>query len=510
MARINQSGAKLGAWATLPFMALDRVRQLLLRRRSPAGDGTPAAHSGHASRLSSPAWQRARDIGRQIVDAFPLTPLGLALSVCAYLALRKFAYEELDLVWLVTGYAAIGLCALAPLFVVPFALWFWLSDRSAAAASTAAPRASDETRRAKVAGPDGDTLLLETGTPAPTGFSLPSLRFVPFVQLRWEWRSPPDVVVDPRRAGSRAHELVVLKDRGQHETIERRIIVEDPFGLTRVAFRRRQPRSVRVLPRLGGLGHLTSLTALAAGADLPHPMGLEDGDRLELSRYTPGDPARFIHWKVFARTRKLLVRRPERALAIARRCAAFFVAGQNDDASAAAARLALERKLLGNEWTFGTDLTIAGTSRVDEALAHLVESVAARGKQGVGLAPFLAQVERKGPASVLVFAPPRPGPWVEAVIRATSRRQLRTVIAVDGLAEAKSRPLWRRVLASETPIDGAEAQALDAVLGMLGRAHVPVILLDRATGRPLGERARRAMMHVRDPARVPDPLGVAS
>jgi uncharacterized protein (DUF58 family) len=468
-------------------MALTRVRQLF-SQRSPVGD-----------------------FARQIVDAFPLTPLGLALAVCAFFALRKFAYEELDLVWLVTGYAAIGLCALAPLFVIPCALWFWLRNdriRAPARTTTESARASDESRRAKEEGPAADPLLIETGTPAPTGTSFPSLRFVPFVQLRWEWRAPADAEVDPRRAGSRAHEFVMLADRGQHEMIERRIIVEDPFGLTRVAFRRREVRSVRVLPRLGGLGHLTSLTALAAGADLPHPMGLEDGDRLELTRYTPGDPARFIHWKVFARTRKLLVRRPERALAIARRCAAFYVAGEGDDASAAAARLALERKLLGNEWVFGTDRTVAGTSRVDEAIAHLVESVQARGLQGQGLAPFLAQVESKGPASVIVFAPPRPGGWVSAVIRAASRRQLRTVIAVDGLAEVRQRPLWLRVLASEPSVDGTEAQALDAVLGMLGRAHVPVILLDRATGRPLGDRARRALMHQRD--RAPDAFGVAS
>jgi uncharacterized protein (DUF58 family) len=510
LARINQSGAKLGAWATLPFMAFDRIRHLLLRPRSPAGDGTTAAHSGQASSLSSPTWLRARDLGRQIVDVFPLTPLGFALAICAYFALRKFAYEELDLVWLVTGYAAIGLCALAPLFVIPCALWFWLrSDRYEAQAG-AVEHEGDESRRSKGEGPLADPLLLETGTPAPTGFSLPSLRFVPFVQLRWEWRSPAGGIVDPRRAGSRAHEFVTLEDRGQYETIERRVVVEDPFGLTRVAFRRRQSRGLRVLPRLGGLGHLTSLTALAAGADLPHPMGLEDGDRLELTRYTPGDPARFIHWKVFARTRKLLVRRPERALAIARRCAAFYVAGQGDDASAAAARLALERRLLGNEWVFGTDLTLAGSSRIDEALAYLVESVAARDRQAAGLAPFLAQVEKRGPASVIVFAPPRPGAWVQAVIRASSRRQLRAVIAVDGLAEVAPRPLWLRVLASEAPRSGAEAEALDAVLGMLGRAHVPVILLDRATGRPLGERARRALMRVREPARVPDSLGVAS
>lgn len=493
-------------------MALMRVLKRL-DRRSPAGEGKASAGVGTAASSQvneSVAWRRARDIGRQVVDAFPLTPLGLALAVCAFVALRRFAYEELDLVWLVTGYAAIGLCAVAPLFVIPSALWFWFRKDIAGPPSAQDRAIADDEPLAKKAENPADPLLVETGIQAATGYSLPALRFVPFVQLRWEWLRPQGAEVEAEREGARAHELVTLADRGQHELVERRLIVEDPFGLTRIAFRKKQHRIVRALPRLGGLGHLTSLTALAAGSDLPHPMGLEDGDRLELQRYTPGDPARFIHWKVFARTRKLLVRKPERALAIARRCAAFYVAGQADDASAAAARLSLERRLLGNEWVFGTDRTIAGTSRIDEALAHLVESVDARDDQGRGLAPFLAQVERKGPASVIVFAPPRPGAWLEAVIGAASRRQLRTVIAVDGLAEVRPRPLWLRALTSEPPVDGSEAHALDAVLGVLGRAHVPVILLDRNTGRPLGERARRALLHSREAPRVPDVVGVAS
>ena len=89
-------------------------------------------------------------------------------------------------------------------------------------------------------------------------------------------------------------------------------------------------------------------------------MGLEDGDRLELRRYTAGDPVRFMHWKVLSRTRKLMVRTPERALSVARRMAAFLIAGERDDASAAAARLALERRLLGSDWLFGTDDAPAG------------------------------------------------------------------------------------------------------------------------------------------------------
>jgi uncharacterized protein (DUF58 family) len=222
-------------------------------------------------------------------------------------------------------------------------------------------------------------------------------------------------------------------------------------------------------------------------------MGLEDGDRLELSRYVPGDPARFIHWKAFARTGKLLVRRPERALALARRCAAFYVAGPNDDASAAVARLALERKLLGQEWVFGTDLAVSGTSRVDEALTELLRSVNARELHGAGLPGFLAQADKRGPASVIVFGPAEPGPWLSVVARAASRRQLRVVIGVDGVAPRIHRPRWLRFLRRDPSTHGAQAAALDEVLVHLGRARVLVTLLDRSTGRMLSDVGRRAL-----------------
>jgi len=417
-------------------------------------------------------------------DLFPLTPLGVALGVGAYFALRAFAYAELDLVWLVTGYAAIGLCLLSVLCVLPAALYVWLRLRA---------------RRSLT----HDTLRLETGRILPSGFSLPSLRFMPFVQVRWEFVTPEVETLEPRAQGGELHEHVALRDRGRHTEIVRRVLVQDPFGLARVALRGSDAREVVVLPQLGGLSQLPSLSAPAGGSDLPHPMGLEDGDRLELSRYTPGDPARFIHWKAFARTRKLLVRRPERAIAIARRCAAFYVAGPNDDASAAVARLAIERKLLGQEWVFGTDLAVSGTSRIDEALTQLLASVNARDKQGGGLPGFLAQADKRGPASVIVFGPAEPGAWLAAVTRVSGRRQLRVVIGVDGVLDTRPRPRWHSLFRSEEQQLGARAAALDEVMLTLGRARVPITLLDRSTGRVLGELGRRALFRRETPSRQP-------
>jgi hypothetical protein len=410
---------------------------------------------------------------QRVRDLFPLTPLGLALSIGSYVALRVFAYAELDLVWLVTGYAALGLSLIALLFVVPSALYVFFRVRRLPAVHEA--------------------LRLETDRAAASGFALPSLRFVPFVQLRWEYREPEVKRLELRFEQGRFVEYVALAERGQHQSIERRVSVQDPFGLARIAIHSRQARELWVLPHLGGLSQLPTLSAPAGGTDLPHPMGLEDGDRLELARYTPGDPARFIHWKAFARTQKLLVRRPERAVAIARRCAAFYIAGPDDDASAAVARLAIERKLLGREWVFGTDLALTGTSRVDEALTQLVLSVRARALSGAGLQGFLMQADKRGPASVIVFAPPEPGAWLSSVTRLASRRQLRVVIGVDGVAQPPARARWLSLFSEAEPALGARAAALDEVMLALGRARVPVTLLDRTTGRLLGDIGRRAL-----------------
>jgi uncharacterized protein (DUF58 family) len=340
----------------------------------------------------------------------------------------------------------------------------------------------------------GEALVLETGTAMDTGFRMPSPWYLPLVQVRWEWLAPPGASVEqPRKRGALC-ERVQIADRGRFDRIERRLVVSDPFGLSRVAIRLAQARAIDVLPRLGGLRHLPSLQALSSGDAVPHPMGLEDGDRLELRRYTAGDPVRFIHWKVLSRTRKLMVRTPERALSVARRTAAFLVAGERDDASAAVARLALERRLLGQEWVFGTDEEVAGQERVSEALDALMRSSRARDRGGEAFWAFVQRVEQRGPASLLVFAPSRPGAWVERVASVARKRKLRVVIGTDGVYQRERPVWWRRLLAFEPPPEGTAQRELEQVLRSLAEAGASVTVLDRGTGRVLGGADRRALL----------------
>jgi uncharacterized protein (DUF58 family) len=434
----------------------------------PVGDGPARSVSARRSALRM-AWARLR----RLAELFPVTPLGLLLAVGAYAAVKLLAHAQLDLVWLVVGYVGLGLAALSPLVVLLVAGWLKLRGPL--------PHATDG-------------LLLETGTFTDTGFRLPSPFYLPLVQLRWEWLEPSGAQVEQRRQGAVLCERVQASDRGRFDRIERRVLVSDAFGLSRVAVRLLQTRAVDVLPRLGGLRQLPSLSALASGDAVPHPMGLEDGDRLELRRYTAGDPARFIHWKVLARTGKLMVRTPERALSVARRMAAFLIAGERDDASAAVARLALERRLLGNEWSFGTDDEVAGVSSVGEALAALMRSSRARGRGGEGLAAFLQRVEQKGPVSLVVFAPSRPGDWLERVASLARRRKLRVVIGTDGVYDRERPALLRRLLAFYSAPEGTGLVELDQVLRTLAQAGAEVTVLDRGSGRALGKADRRALL----------------
>ena len=414
---------------------------------------------------------RARGLARRFADLWPLTGLGMALALVASVALVSFGFKKLDLVLLVLGYGGAGLLLISTLLVVASALglWWWLRR---ATFSWRAP-------------------AFETGTPVLTGFGLPSLWWLPLVQIRWSWESPAAEAVEPQFGAGRLAERVTLVQRGIFPSVTRRLVVQDAFGLARIAFRHEQPGPIEVFPHLGGIRRLPVLTSLTGGEEFPHPMGLEDGDRVELRRYVPGDSARFIHWKVFGRTRKLMVRVPERALSRARRTVAYLVAGAHDEAAAAAARAAIEEEALGNDWQFAADGSPEATSDRSEALHKVMASSRRAGRSGSGMKRFLAEVDPRGPAALVVFAPPTMGPWIEELRALTIRRygRVRVVIAVDAVRDSKTQPGWRRFLLKPDRRSGVERTELESMGRALGQLRCEVVIIDRVSGRLLGDGA---------------------
>jgi hypothetical protein len=421
-------------------------------------------------------WMKPIDAGstavRRVADVWPLTALGMAMAAVSSVALVSFGLAKLDLVLLVVGYGGVALLAICTTLVVASALGLrlWL-------------------RRASFR---WSTSTLETGAPLPTGFSLPSLWWLPLIQLRWAWVLPRSVACEQVAERGRLREKVSLARRGICESVSRRIVVQDAFGLARIAFSHRQAGPIDVLPHLGGIRRLPVLTSLTGGEEYPHPMGLEDGDRYELRRYVPGDPARFIHWKVFGRTRKLMVRTPERALSRARRTVAYLVTGTHDEAAAAAARVAIEEDALGIDWQFAADGAPDATSDRSEALRKIMSSSTFTGRSGSGLKHFLAEVDVRGPAALVLFAPPTLGSWVDELRSVTARRygRMRVVVAVDAVYDSPKQSTWKRWLLMPSGSSGATRADLERVGRALVQLRCEVVIVDRVSGRVLGDGVR--------------------
>ena len=325
--------------------------------------------------------------------------------------------------------------------------------------------------------------------PLPTGFSLPSLWWLPLVQVRWTWVSPDvDAAAEVPERG-RLTERVTLRHRGIYPSVTRRVILQDAFGLSRIAFLHEQAGPIEVLPHLGGIRRLPVLTSLTGGEEHPHPMGLEDGDRVELRRYVPGDSARFIHWKVFGRTRKLMVRTPERALSRARRTVAYLVAGEHDEAAAAAARAAIQEEVLGADWQFAADGAPEATADRSQALHKVMTSGRFKGPSGSGIKRFLAEVDPRGPAALVVFAPPTVGPWLDEMRSLANRRhgRVRVVIAVDAVHDSTAGSRWQRWILSPSRVGGVPRGSIERVGRALAQLRCEVVVIDRVSGRVLGD-----------------------
>ncbi|MFT3928008.1 MAG: DUF58 domain-containing protein [Myxococcales bacterium] len=426
---------------------------------------------GHLRGLATRAADRLRPPLARLQEWCPLTLRGAGVLASCGFALWLYGFQALDRVWYVAGVGLIGLCAAAVVSVLSATLrmGLWLSREPGRAES--------------------ERVFAETRQPLQTGFLVPRLRFWPFVEPRVEWLDPAFAEIEEAREGSLLTEQVRLWDHGEIRRVTRRIVLRDVFGLSSVALRKRANVDLAVLPHAGSLRSLPLLRSLAGGDDMPHPLGIAQGDRLELRRYAPGDPARFIHWKVYARTQKLVVRMPERALSRAHRVAAFLLAGEQDAASAAAARVALEEAAFGTDFCFGADGSPEPARSLEPALSSIRRSSGARERSGRDLEAFVANVEKQGPASYVLFVPSVAGEGVEAVRRMVSAQghPVRIVIGIDGLENLGRAPWWSRLTLRESASSRVQLEALRDSMSAYKRMNCDVVVLDRESGRALGD-----------------------
>ncbi len=433
-----------------------------------------------------PTFQRAS-------NGFPWTPLGIASALLFAVLLKTYAFQQLDLVWLVVSYGALGLLAVSTLLVIAGTLRVHLGLRSAARApgpkSASNPGSSNPENTVVV-----DTIAGQTAT---VPFPCPTLARWPLIRLRRSWAQPHTTDV---RATTNRTEQARLHHRVHTQQLTRHLIIEDVLGLCRVTLTRTHHQPLRCLPHTGTLNQLPRFLSMTGGDEIPHPMGIDDGDRTDIRRYVAGDPARFLHWKVFGRTRKLMVRIPERALSQSRRTVAYFVAGPGDEPTAGVATHMLTANPsstptglgaptgLGIEWTFQADGQASSTRHPHGAIDQILKASTTPNQQAAGLHTFVQTALKEGPAQVLVFAPHQAGPWVEqvqALVR-TQNVPVQILIGVDGWRTPEP-PRWMAPLKRHhpPPPEWAQATKLHATLQQLGRSHCHVHVVDRMKGREI-------------------------
>ena len=223
------------------------------------------------------------------------------------------------------------------------------------------------------------------------------------------------------------------------------------------------------------------LSTLALGV----PAGRVEGDLVEMRQYAYGDSMRHILWKVYARSRKLLVRMPERALAPGPVSVAFFVAGPEDEASAGAARLYLEAGLLGADLVFSADGSSAPARSARDAVEQLVDSASKREHGAEALDAAASQIDPGRLTSCVLFVPPVDGAWRERVVGFVKKHGLdaSVIIGVDEAGEQKSNPsrLESFLFLPEKSLDAARPE-LKKLRAALEADGLPVKVLHRTTG----------------------------
>jgi len=410
---------------------------------------------------------------------FPFTLTGVAFLALFATAMWVYGVLARDLVLLVAGLG--GALVLVALLVCTILMAAILASRTGKAITP------------------GD-LDLDTGIPQPTGYRLRRPRWIPFAVVDWQWVNDGGgetaARVELERLGMELVEMASPARRCIVQRVVRRFAVRDLFGLTEISWRRKEQVMLRVLPYRGMLSQMPPPAGMAEGDDLSDPYAEPKGDRVEMRQYAPGDPLRMVLWKVYARSGKMMVRTPERSVAERKRGCGYLVTSPQDDATAAAARVAIERGLLGDDWCFGAD----GVDReADEDREAAFEIIARSGEakpedRGARLAGFLARREAEGYQFCLLFIPPDEPAWVAVAAQAAATLTMRVQVLTAageilpdqdpprGVTEIVGRWLIRPRNPEGVPLSKIRERA-EAVKGLANE----LIVVERSSGRSVSD-----------------------
>ncbi|MBQ4358881.1 MAG: DUF58 domain-containing protein [Proteobacteria bacterium] len=239
--------------------------------------------------------------------------------------------------------------------------------------------------------------------------------FMPFISTEIELLEPAFERRNVRK-GVWNGETLHPTGRGRFTRLTRKITVRDIFGMTEISFNLSQPVNLVIQPAKGQF-ELVSLQTRASGDGYSHPEGDPRGELVEMRRYQAGDPLRLVLWKVFARSRKLVVRAPEPAIVEEQDIFVYFVSGEHDENSATLARSFLSS--LGREETKDMCFAADGAKRLvndeSEGMSDLIDSASHRDEGGKGLNEIAPLVKPAAMAHCFILVPNKPGAWLDQI-----------------------------------------------------------------------------------------------
>ncbi|MDP1930940.1 MAG: DUF58 domain-containing protein [Gammaproteobacteria bacterium] len=415
-------------------------------------------------------------------ERFPLTMQGVIVLLIALVALRVFGYGRMDLVVFALAVCALAIVCFSTVIVLLGGLILRHQIQHQLEMQQLLKR---HTPRIKV----------EAGYPNETGFTLPTMPWLPLIGVSWEIVYPDAIHNRNKLSADEQYweEEIVPQRRCKSTSITRRYTVRDVLGFSRFSWRFTQEGELLALPQSGNIKVLPLLRSLTAEDGIPDPGGNPEGDRMEIRPYVPGDSVRNIMWKVYARNRHLNVRLAERSVFHSNRTLAYLLSSPEDEAAAAVARVAVESGALGDDWLFSADGSDEPTNNIEQALELIAQSRALDGPHGYGLNNFLQQFGTQGSVHCIVFAGAEMAPWLQELRVSIARFRVRfsVVLATDGFVTEQQGSRWQRLLFSNTRTqtedgdiarNGTARGEMSRLLTELGQLVESTLVVDRRTG----------------------------
>lgn len=214
---------------------------------------------------------------------------------------------------------------------------------------------------------ENDPLLLVSRHDVNAGITLYNLRLWPFVSLEVKliFSKPKVESVLHKLSGYfrkqdkvRLLDTLVFPHRGVWFVSGLSFRLQDAWGLTSFSWRQTINQKIEISAKNLSVKPLPVVAASSCAGDEIHHSDQRTGDLFDIKPYDPSDGISRILWKTYARSRELVVRRPEHASIPEGEVAVYMVANRLDDYVAGVTQYYLEQlEERSVQVLFGTDLS---------------------------------------------------------------------------------------------------------------------------------------------------------